>query len=52
MPTENGGKHVYCDAPAGAEPDEFVVAFQAFRNTKLAETKAREEAAVKKSGGT
>ena len=31
------------DAPAGAEPDEIAKAFQAFRQKKLAEKRAKEE---------
>ena len=51
MPTENGGKHVSVAAPAGAEPDEIAKAFQAFRQKKLAEKRAREEAERMKSEG-
>jgi len=51
MPTENGGKHLSVDAPAGAEPDEIARAFQAFRQKKLAEKRAREEAERMKSEG-
>ncbi len=43
MPTESGRQHVSVDAPAGAEPDEIAKAFQAFRQKKLAEKRAKEE---------
>lgn len=51
MPTEHGGKHVSVDAPAGADADEIAKAFQAFRQKKLAEKRAREEAERMKSEG-
>lgn len=52
MPTENGGKHVVSvDAPAVTEPDDIARAFQAFRQKKLAEKRAREEAERLKSDG-